>query len=111
MPIRPISFSDNILKIEVPNSYFIEWIDEHYNTVINKTVNHVLGENGKLLYVVLDNDEFSNDVTTIIEEEKEKQELPKAQQQVRPDFESYLIPKYKFGCKTKNKNSQSPLNL
>ena len=53
IPIKPIEYINNSLKIEVPNTFFIEWIEEHYNTIINNVVNQILGNDGKLLYVVL----------------------------------------------------------
>lgn len=107
IPIKPISYKDSILKIQVPNSYFIEWIDEHYNTVINTTVKQILGENGKLVYIVLENDELLND-ETITEEaaEKPKIQIQKTQPEIRPDFESYLIPKYKFENFIKGEGNQ-----
>ncbi len=107
IPIKPISYEDNILKIQVPNSYFIEWIDEHYNTVINTTVKQILGENGKLVYIVLDNDEFQIEeigAEEIIE--KPRIQVQKIQQEIRPDFESYLIPKYKFENFIKGEGNQ-----
>ncbi len=104
IPIKPISFSDDVLRIQVPNGFFIEWIDEHYNTIINKVVNQVLGEDGKLVYVVSEEDEFLNDGTSIVE--KIKPELPKVSQEIRPNFESYLIPKYKFDNFIKGEGNQ-----
>ena len=104
IPIKPISFSDDVLKIQVPNDFFIEWIDEHYNTIINKVVNQILGEDGKLVYVVLDENEFPNDGAGITEYPKTVQ--PKIQPEIRPDFESYLIPKYKFDNFIKGEGNQ-----
>ncbi|VAX24913.1 Chromosomal replication initiator protein DnaA [hydrothermal vent metagenome] len=107
IPIKPISYEDNILKIQVPNSYFIEWIDEHYNTVINTTVKQILGENGKLVYIVLDNDEFQSEEIIREEElEKSRTQVLKIQPEIRPDFESYLIPKYKFENFIKGEGNQ-----
>ena len=50
LPIKPFDLDEDTLKIQVPNNFFIEWIEEHYNTLINKTVHYVLGEEGKLVY-------------------------------------------------------------
>lgn len=54
IPIKPIDLNDQLLKIQVPNSFFIEWIDEHYNTLINRAIKQILGENAELIYVVLE---------------------------------------------------------
>ena len=35
LPIKPYELEDDTLKIQVPNNFFIEWIEEHYNTLIN----------------------------------------------------------------------------
>ena len=104
IPIKPISFSNDVLKIQVPNDFFIEWIDEHYNTIINKVVNQILGEDGKLVYVVLDENEFPNDGTEIDENPNPVQLT--VQPEIRPDFESYLIPKYKFDNFIKGEGNQ-----
>ena len=31
LPIRPVSFHDNNLKVQLPNQFFWEWIDEHFS--------------------------------------------------------------------------------
>ncbi|MEN8194774.1 MAG: chromosomal replication initiator protein DnaA, partial [Bacteroidota bacterium] len=105
IPIKPISYSGNVLKIQVPNSFFIEWIDEHYNTIINKVVNQVLGEEGKLVYIISENNEFSEEIGDEVVEEP-KPAVVKVQPEIRPDFKSYLIPKYKFGNFIKGEGNQ-----
>ena len=37
LPIRPVSFNDNNLKVQLPNQFFWEWIDEHFSTIVKKT--------------------------------------------------------------------------
>lgn len=104
IPIKPISYSEETLKIQVPNSYFIEWIDEHYNTIINKVVNQILGEEGKLIYIVHEDSDFVDDSSSIIEEPIPP--ITKAAPEVRPNFESHLIPKYKFENFIKGEGNQ-----
>lgn len=31
LPIRPVSLDQNTLKVQLPNPFFWEWIDEHFN--------------------------------------------------------------------------------
>ncbi len=38
LPIKPYDLDRKTLRISVPNNFFIEWIEEHYNTLINKTL-------------------------------------------------------------------------
>ena len=66
LPIKPLSLEGSRLKIQVPNSFFIEWIDERYNLLINKMVKSVLGENGELVYVIMDENELEeqNDISS-----------------------------------------------
>jgi len=42
LPIIPLQIENTFFRIQVPNNFFIEWIDEHYNTLINKTLKQVL---------------------------------------------------------------------
>ena len=52
LPIRPISLSGKNLKVQLPNQFFWEWIDEHFSSIVKKTIFDVLGEDGKLSYIV-----------------------------------------------------------
>ncbi len=55
-PIRPIKLKNNVLTIQVPSQFFYEWLEEHYITLLKKTIKKELGENGKLEYsIVMEN--------------------------------------------------------
>lgn len=103
IPIKPVSFKSNVLKIQVPNSFFIEWIDEHYNTIINKVIMQVLGEEGKLVYLVSNEIELDEEPVII---NKPQPVVEKVEVQIRPEFKSYLIPKYKFDNFIKGEGNQ-----
>ncbi len=103
LPIKPFEIEENVLKIHVPNNFFIEWIEEHYNTLINKTLSQVLGPNGKLVYVILEEKE------DYAEKEIETTHPPATQHiqtSVKNDFDNYLIPKYVFENFIKGENNQ-----
>jgi len=103
LPIKPFELDENTLKIYVPNNFFIEWIEEHYNTLINKTINQVLGENAKLIYVVLEENEES--ITP--EPEPQKVNVIKIDQPVKQkEFESFLNPRYTFDNYIKGEGNQ-----
>jgi chromosomal replication initiator protein len=107
IPIKPFSYSDNILKIEVPNDFFVEWIEEHYNTIINNVIRQVLGENGKLIYLISKEGETQYDIPETVEEVTPKKsayniELEKKEE----EFESYLIPRYTFDNFIKGEGNQ-----
>jgi chromosomal replication initiator protein len=52
-PIRPISFENNVLVLEVPSQFFYEWLEEHYVELIAKTIKRELGKNATLEYSIL----------------------------------------------------------
>ncbi len=55
-PIEPVSLDDNILTLQVPSQFFYEWLEEHYITLLRKTIKKELGNGGRLEYsVIVDN--------------------------------------------------------
>ncbi|MEG8946684.1 chromosomal replication initiator protein DnaA [Rosettibacter firmus] len=105
LPIKPFEIEDNTLKIFVPNNFFIEWIEEHYNTLINKTINQVLGSDGKLVYIVLD----ENDESSVINEIKETTTSNNHQKEVngnQRNYETFLNPRYTFENFIKGEGNQ-----
>lgn len=55
-PIRPIKLENNTLTIQVPSQFFYEWLEEHYVTLLRKTIKRELGDDAKLEYrIVIDN--------------------------------------------------------
>jgi chromosomal replication initiator protein len=106
IPIKPLKYDNGNLRIEVPNTFFIEWIEEHYNTIINNVVRQILGDDGKLLYVVRDEKEANLEMTNLIEETQAPDTTILAKEEVRPEFESYLIPRYKFDNFVKGEGNQ-----
>lgn len=103
LPIKPFELEKSTLKIYVPNNFFVEWIEEHYNTLINKTISQVLGSDGKLAYVI-----YEDWVSS------EEPELPfssngssaQAAQSKPRDFETYLNPRYIFENFIKGEGNQ-----
>jgi chromosomal replication initiator protein len=52
-PIRAIKLENNVLTIEVPSQFVYEWLEEHYITLLRKTIKSQLGKDGKLEYSIL----------------------------------------------------------
>jgi len=102
VPIKPIEYIDSILKIQVPNNFFIEWIDEHYNTLINNVIHQVLGENGKLVYVIIEEKESFAEELSMTEETIPKPKKPEPVSNI----ENHLIPRYKFENFIKGEGNQ-----
>jgi len=107
LPIKPVELLDKTLKVQVPNSYFIEWIDEHFNTLINKTIDQVLGGEGKLIYLISKEKEDELDLFDvdfpIKKENKEKTE--DAVEETRA-FDNYLNSRYTFDNFIKGEGNQ-----
>ena len=101
LPIKPFEVDNGTLKIYVPNNFFVEWIEEHYNTLINKTVSQVLGPEGKLVYIILEEKEETQEPV-----EKTETKTAVTQSKKIKDFESYLNPRYVFENFIKGESNQ-----
>ena len=42
-PIKPIKLNSSVLTIQVPSQFFYEWLEEHYITLLKKTIKKELG--------------------------------------------------------------------
>jgi chromosomal replication initiator protein len=102
LPIKPYDINDRILKIQVPNNFFIEWIEEHYNTLINKTIQQVLGAQGKLVYII--NDDDQEDPTLFDNQTIETSH--KSENIIDNGFDTNLSPLYQFDNYIKGESNQ-----
>ena len=104
VPIKPIELTDSTLKVQLPSQFFWEWIDEHYNTLINKTIHDALGPEAKLSYVI----STERDVEEIAVIQNNKPVIKEIADPVKPkqDFESFLNPRYTFDNFIKGEGNQ-----
>lgn len=51
-PIIPINLEGSLLTVEVPSTYFYEWLEEHYFDHLQKAIHSVLGTEAVLQYAV-----------------------------------------------------------
>lgn len=58
-PIIPVSLSGSALTIQVPSQFFYDWLEEHYNALIQRTMASVLGPEAKLLYAIAHDDRLA----------------------------------------------------
>ena len=42
-PIEPVKLEDSVLTIKVPSQFFYEWLEEHYVSLLKKTIKRELG--------------------------------------------------------------------
>lgn len=105
LPIRPVSLEDGNLKVQLPNQFFWEWIDEHFSTIVKKTISLVLGESGKLSYIISDEKEQKEEEVVrqsrIVEVAK-----PIVIESKIPKHETNLNPRYKFDNFIKGEGNQ-----
>lgn len=65
-PIKPVDLRDNVLTIQVPSQFFYEWLEEHYVSLLRKTIKRELGNDGRLEYrIVMDNSLSTQKKTTV----------------------------------------------
>ncbi len=102
LPIKPLSIESGKLRIQVPNNFFIEWIDEHYNTLITRAIRQVIGEEAELIYVILEEDDPLPPLADTIADEKTVSDVNSATN----DFDNYLNPRYTFENFIKGENNQ-----
>lgn len=59
-PIVPLKIDNNVLTIQVPSPFFYEYLEEQYIDILSKTLRKELGNEAKLEYnVVMENNGFS----------------------------------------------------
>ena len=105
LPIKPIELNDSTLKVQIPSQFFWEWIDEHFNGLISRSITDILGKDAKLTYVIAEdipvvetrNNGNGHAVISNISSEKQK---PKH------SFESNLNPRYTFDNFIKGEGNQ-----
>ncbi|MCG8603796.1 chromosomal replication initiator protein DnaA, partial [bacterium] len=96
-PINPVKLEDRNLTVQVPSQFFYEWLEGHYNTLINKALLQVLGERSKLTYSVIvnGNGEF-----------RELPTIDKSKPMLRPYKNSNLNERYQFDNFVEGHNNQ-----
>src|SRR5688572_11394619 len=65
-PIKPIRLESKVLTIQVPSQFFYEWLEEHYVTLLRKTLKQELGPGSRLEYnIIVENGSGGNKPYTI----------------------------------------------
>ena len=52
LPVTAVRLTGTDLTVQVPSQFFCDWLEEHYNSLIQNTIVSILGESGRLFYVV-----------------------------------------------------------
>ncbi|MCD4790816.1 MAG: chromosomal replication initiator protein DnaA [Bacteroidales bacterium] len=59
-PIKPIKLDNDVLTIQVPSQFFYEWLEEHFITLLKKTIKKELGNHGRLEYSIIMENTYNN---------------------------------------------------
>jgi chromosomal replication initiator protein len=59
-PIKAVKLANGVLTIQVPSQFFYEWLEEHYITLLKKTIKKELGTEGRLEYSIIMENSSSN---------------------------------------------------
>lgn len=52
-PVSALCWSNDVLTLQVPSQFFLEWIEEHYYKLLQKTIYQTLGPKARLQYNVV----------------------------------------------------------
>lgn len=104
LPIKALKFENNLLTLMVPSQFFLEWIEQHYFDLMQKTIKKVLGEKVKLQYeIVVDDSDEMLDARTIkvpglkYKPSNNQDVLPfETTKEVKKEFPTFLNSKYNF---------------
>jgi chromosomal replication initiator protein len=65
-PITPVALKDNVLTIQVPSQFFYEYLEEHYISLLGKTLKRELGKEARLEYrIMMDSGNHANKPITM----------------------------------------------
>jgi chromosomal replication initiator protein len=103
LPIKPVELKGKTIKVQIPSQFFWEWIDEHYNTLINKTIVEILGIEARLSYLITEEKEKKDSFITV---SKPVIQLVPDQSKKTPKHETYLNPRYTFDNFIKGEGNQ-----
>ncbi len=105
LPIKPLELTNFTLKVQIPSQFFWEWIDEHYNTLINRTILDIIGPEARLSYIIAE-DKDSKDKKENRERDLPIIQLPREAAVQQPKHETYLNPRYTFDNFIKGEGNQ-----
>ncbi len=105
LPIKPVELIDSTLKVQIPSQFFWEWIDEHFNVLITKSITEILGKEAKLTYVIAEDLPFT-DGQESSQEKAAAQISINEKSKPKHTFESNLNSRYTFDNFIKGEGNQ-----
>jgi chromosomal replication initiator protein len=102
LPIKPVDLEDSTLRVQIPSQFFWEWIEEHFNNLITRTIKEVIGNDAKLTYMISEDLPAGDPVHSKIN----IQQQTNPERKPKPAFESNLNPRYTFNNFIKGEGNQ-----
>lgn len=98
-PIKPLEINEATIKIQLPNAYFWEWIDQRYNALLNNSIKEILGQGAAIEYIIMD--DWKEEPSVIELHHRAPLNVPIPKLEVKPvaqklDYETNLNQKYTF---------------
>lgn len=105
LPIKPVELDGSTLRVQIPSQFFWEWIDEHFNVLITKSITQILGDEAKLTYVIAEDMSSMDNRDSV--PEKTSSNVPQAEKaKPKHAFESNLNTRYTFDNFIKGEGNQ-----
>lgn len=97
-PLRPSELDGALLTVEVPSTYFYEWLEEHYFGLLQNALQSVLGSEARLQYAVkIPRSGLSETRPALVSHHPaDNGDSRPSRMQIRHDFISNLNPKFTF---------------
>ena len=102
-PIVPIYLEQNKLTVQIPSQFFYEFLETHYQEIINGSLKQILGENAKLVYSVV-----INNKTELLNDNNSPLKIPSKpmNSEIDANFDSQLNDRYSFDSFVEGSNNQ-----
>ena len=90
-PIKLIGFNDNVLRLEVPNQFFFNWIQSHYHSLFISTFSNLSNLNIDIKYTVSPVQKLNKDTLHLSDsDDKHKTKLVDNNLNVKYNFSSFI---------------------
>jgi chromosomal replication initiator protein len=91
-PIEPLRIENNKLVVQIPNQFFIEWLEGRYNDIIQSALTTIVSKEFGIAYVIRTGSEGLNESSIL------SSEIPPASIQAKDEnkFEAFLNARYTF---------------
>jgi chromosomal replication initiator protein len=109
-PIKPVKLQESVLTIQVPSQFFYEWLEEHYITLLKKTIRKELGNEGRLEYSIVMENSFDASLPYTVKAPSMKKDVRNPSLSMPIDLSNHAIRNPFIIPGLKKVSVESPLN-